>query len=305
MGIKIYIPSEFQRKTRTLDEFPHMKATEQRLHLLYVFPVALRNILPPMMYNHYLLLHVAIKLLVNEKVCRTFVSYADSLLNEFVSQCPSIYGNNFVTYNTHNLQHLAADVEVYGCLDKINAFKFENKLQLIKHRLKSSVNPLQQAVRRLDESEKNNLNAPLIKEKCSGLSSSHSDGPNINHLLGEQFKNYDSKFLCLTTRKPDHCVLLNDNTIPLISNFIKTPLGEICFIGRKYLSYENLYTYPLPSKSIQGYVVTNLSPEIQCWTIKRVICKCFRIPMSIPLDGNWFVTPLLMSKSFVDKFQDG
>jgi hypothetical protein len=51
-GIACYIPSDFQRKTRMLDEYPDMKATEHRLHLLYVFPVALRNVLSPYIFNH-------------------------------------------------------------------------------------------------------------------------------------------------------------------------------------------------------------------------------------------------------------
>lgn len=55
VAIKGYIPSEFPRKTRTLDDFPHMKATEHRLHLLYIDPVAFMGILPPRVYKHFLL----------------------------------------------------------------------------------------------------------------------------------------------------------------------------------------------------------------------------------------------------------
>lgn len=36
---------------------------------------------------------------------------------------------------------------------------------------------------------------------------------------------------------------------------------------------EKLYTYPLPSKVIQGYVVTHLSTEIQRLNIKCIICR--------------------------------
>lgn len=81
-GIKNVIPSDFQRKTRMLIEFPHVKATEHRLHLLYVFPTALRSILPQKMYNHYLLLHVDI--FVNDSTFKSFNVYAEALLTQFV-----------------------------------------------------------------------------------------------------------------------------------------------------------------------------------------------------------------------------
>jgi hypothetical protein len=93
------------------------------------------------------------KLLVNEKLCKTYAEYADSLIKIFVRQCTPIYGKAFVSYNIHNLTHLASDCLEYGSLDKFSAFRFENKLQKLKHKCQSSSKPLQQAVKRLDEGE--------------------------------------------------------------------------------------------------------------------------------------------------------
>ena len=63
VAIEELIPVEFSRKTRTLDELSCFKATEFRLLLLYVLPLILKNRLPDVVYNHFLLLHVAIRIL--------------------------------------------------------------------------------------------------------------------------------------------------------------------------------------------------------------------------------------------------
>lgn len=62
VAIEELIPVEFSRKTRTLDELSRFKATEFRLLLLYVLPLILKNRLPDVVYNHFLLLHVAIRI---------------------------------------------------------------------------------------------------------------------------------------------------------------------------------------------------------------------------------------------------
>ena len=56
------IPSDFRRKTRSLNDLPHMKATKLRLHMNYVGPVALKDVLSSPVYNHFMLFHVAMKI---------------------------------------------------------------------------------------------------------------------------------------------------------------------------------------------------------------------------------------------------
>lgn len=128
VGIKKYISSEFPRKTRTLDDFPHMKATEHRMHLLYTDPVAFMGILPTRVYKNFLLLHVAIKLLVHLVKCTQYAEYARGLLRSYILKAKKIYGEAFVSYNVHNLIHLPDDVLLYGNLDRFSAFPFEKKI---------------------------------------------------------------------------------------------------------------------------------------------------------------------------------
>jgi len=54
----------------------------------------------------------------------------------FVSQYPTLYGYEYVTYNVHGLIHLADFALQDGSLDNFSAFKYENCSQIIKKNCK-------------------------------------------------------------------------------------------------------------------------------------------------------------------------
>lgn len=66
-NISAWIPSDFARKTRSLEELERWKATELRLFLLYIGPVVLQNYLPQNYLLHFNSLHCAIRILCHEK----------------------------------------------------------------------------------------------------------------------------------------------------------------------------------------------------------------------------------------------
>lgn len=136
IGIGEYIIKIFARKPRPLPELPRWKATELRLDLLYICPVAYKPYLSNERYSHMMLLHVAIKLLLNKETCKIYTDYAESLLRLYVSTGALLYGAKYVTFNVHNLIHLANDVRKHGPLNDLSAFPFENKLQKMKNLLR-------------------------------------------------------------------------------------------------------------------------------------------------------------------------
>lgn len=127
--IKQFIPDDFSRTTRTRNDFSHYKATEFRLHMLYIIPVAFNDFLPSLIYHHFLYFHGAMKLLVNPQLCKQCAKYANQLLIKFIRDSIKIYCKKFVVYNVHNLVHLPEDVLEFGCVDNFSAFPFENFLQ--------------------------------------------------------------------------------------------------------------------------------------------------------------------------------
>ncbi|GBM63955.1 hypothetical protein AVEN_17542-1 [Araneus ventricosus] len=137
-----YSPKEFQRKPRSLIEVGRWKAAEFRCFFLYVGPVVLKDILLPDYYNHFLCLHLAIRIILNEKLIEDYLDYAEELLCYFVKHCMTLYGEEFVVYNVHSLIHLAEDVRRYGSLNNISAFPFESYLGRMKKLLGTPHKPL-------------------------------------------------------------------------------------------------------------------------------------------------------------------
>ncbi|XP_064463148.1 uncharacterized protein LOC135374080 [Ornithodoros turicata] len=144
-------PPSFQRKPRGTDELERWKATEFRTFLLYTGPVALKHLLPDKLYNRFLLLHVAARILVSPNLYRTHNEYANKLLRFFVREMGELYGVSQLVYNVHSLIHLAQDSFRHGPLDSFSAFPFESYLGKLKQLLRTTSSPLHQLSRRISE----------------------------------------------------------------------------------------------------------------------------------------------------------
>jgi hypothetical protein len=304
--IRSYIPREFVRKTRGMEELPRWKCTELRLDLLYLCVVAYRPFLTTERYKHLLLLHVAIKILVNKEMCQTYAAYAETLLKTFVSACSKLYGATFISYNVHSLIHLPNDVLKHGSLDEFSAFPFENKLQKIKNLLRTSGRPLQQVVRRLEEIDRANSISQHHEEPSNSLAvrltGFHCTGPLLPHLFsGDQYGKLECRGLYLTTKKPDNCVFVNGPNgqvqVVVIENFVRLQ-GQMYVLGRKYLCQQNIYDYPLPSSLLNEVLAYQLSPDLQSFALNDVKWKAVRIPTSLPETGHFFICPLLHHSVF-------
>ena len=142
----------FTRKPRGTDELAHWKATEYRTFLLYLGPLALKNLLLDEKYAHFLLFHTAMYILVSPAGRQPeWVKCAEGLLQLFVNQIPTLYFKELLAYNMHRLLHLADDVRRHGPLDKFSAFPFENYMQTFKRMIRSNSQHLSQMVRRVSE----------------------------------------------------------------------------------------------------------------------------------------------------------
>lgn len=157
-NIRSTVPSEFNRRPRSLKDYKQWKATEFRTFLLYSGPVlrdlvlelVLRDILDNDMYKNFLTLHVAISILSNHASYKedSYLDYAENLLKHFVHSLAKLYGKAHASHNIHNLLHLVADVRKFGILDNFSCFRFENYMSTIKKLLKKGDKPLQQLSRR-------------------------------------------------------------------------------------------------------------------------------------------------------------
>jgi hypothetical protein len=273
------VACDFARKPRSLSELARWKATELRQFLLYTGPIVLKGVIDDDLYNHFMLLHIAIKILVDNELCREFSSYARDLILLFVKQCEEYYGIEFMSYNVHNLIHLTDDVERNGPLDSFSLFDFENMLQEIKGVLRKHDRPLEQIIRRLEEREKNLLLPTVQEANQTGLKQKHSKGPVIeNSEESLQFHLLQYKSWIFRNNNASDCfVMLSNKKLVKIFNFMHGPSG-ISIIGKQFLRPRNLFNSPIDSSSLGIHLVDTLSPRLQSWPIDLIECKLLVLP---------------------------
>jgi len=93
--LKPQMPIEFQRKPRSIIDYLKWKATEFRFFfLLYCGLVVLKNIInykSLKLYHHFLLLHVACRILCSDELAVTYNNDAKKYLKKFVFELPHLY----------------------------------------------------------------------------------------------------------------------------------------------------------------------------------------------------------------------
>lgn len=135
-----------------------------------------------------------------------FNTYANSLLLYFVSNYGSIYGEEYVSHNVHNLLHLSNDVQSFGSLDNFSCFKYENYMQKVKNKLYNLGTPLQEFSNRIFEELQLPVRPfkveqyPIVVYKKNNV---------ISHLQFKSFK--------IATNKTDNCAMLCDKSIVFLS----------------------------------------------------------------------------------------
>lgn len=166
--IRNNFPKEFERISRSLKHLKTWKAVEFRTFLLYtgmakltwffsyknfycycyLGPVLLKGILSPEKYQHFLYLHVAIRILASPDLHLVWNIKAEDYLKKFVSEFGTIYGVENLIFNIHSLIHLAKDAMIHGPLDDFSAFRHESFLGKLKKLIRSKNRPLAQLIRR-------------------------------------------------------------------------------------------------------------------------------------------------------------
>ena len=137
-------------RSTSLKDLARWKATELQQFLLCTSPIVLKGIFDAELYEHFTLLHTAIKILIDKELYMEYNSYAYDLLLLFVERAEVLYGVEFVSYNVHGVLHLPSDALRNGPFDTF-FFEFENLLQDVKKMLRKHGLPLQQIIRRLVE----------------------------------------------------------------------------------------------------------------------------------------------------------
>lgn len=298
VSISTNTPVEFNRKISDLANVAHMKATEYRQILLYWGVVIFKHFLDAIYYNHFVTLHVAIRMLSCSHFCiiPEYVDYAEQLLIHFGESFGELYGKEYMSHNVHAVTHLAEDVRNFGPLDSFSAFKYENFMQTLKSFVRKPDRPLQQILKRYEESaglDDNQLSVtPSFQVKYG-----HNNGPLPSGIDLAKWKQYErvlcTGYLLNVKNMADRCIMLEDETVAVISNILHNGL-DVKVVGKKFQKKEDLYLLPCPSSKLGIFKVNNLSKGLEIWALNDGVKKCFKIPHG---PNELAIFPLLHSES--------
>ncbi|XP_049527324.1 LOW QUALITY PROTEIN: uncharacterized protein LOC125947055 [Dermacentor silvarum] len=233
-------PTCFQRKPRGTEELDRWKATEFRTFLLYVGPVVLKPLLPASQYKHFVMFHVAVRILASPQHYREYNVFAKDLLRYFVQELSELYGKKQLVYNVHSLIHLADQCLDHGPLDEFSAFHFESYLGRIKKLLRSSNKPLSQLSRRISELRHSSRNQ--VKQK-------------LQHV------------------KPGDCFLIDSTPVVVLEIMADHFKGGILPNARDF------FKLPLKSSQLNIWRCNTLSNERKVWHLDdlRNTARCLRL----------------------------
>ena len=295
LGLSAFIPKEFVRKQRSLQEIDRWKATEFRLFLLYTGIVVLKGYLKDELYNNFVLLFVASSILLKpDRASDELYEYADTLLKLFVKDLQALYGQTMCVYNVHGLTHLSSDAKKFGSLDSVSAFPFENELKSLKRLIRKPQNPLSQLCRRLFEIEKfskkaeETANIPITRRQ-------HFDGPlNIECVNVLQFKELKLEKFFLSVVDGNNCIFSTTHGPCLIKNIVRIE-GVVHLIVEIFEVVNDFFNYPMPSSKIHVYNVSKPSRNLALIPITDILHKCVCLPYTNSAIASFILIPLLHS----------
>lgn len=263
-------PPEFQRKTRKISEINYFKGSELRTFVLYTGPFVLKNILTNDKYEHFLLLHNAVRILCSKEF-KDSIDVAKILLDTFVVDYELLYGSKNMTYNVHSLLHIVEDVKNFGCLDEYSAFQFESYMYSIKRMLRKHNEPLSQIANRL--SEKRFLCPNRLKNKTS------KDIPILKQRIfiqenQETFKTVIWNSFKISSSLKNKWIMSKNNDI--IEFFYAQKINnEIYVFGKKMEEKFNFYETPLRSDTFNIYATKSMQSELLSWKLEEIDKKLF------------------------------
>lgn len=220
------MPVEFQRKVRSLEDLSHWKGTEYRMFLHYIGIVALKNHLLQEAYTHFLILFSAVTICSSNMYIH-FLDLARTMFNTYIEIFKSLYGVEYISSNVHNLCHLVDEVELYGALQTFSSYPFETFLGKIKRSLRNGNKPLEQAARRIIESNgtptiftESLKKYPILSKPNAGenVSSTYMSTHKVKYFCKIDFKTF--VIITSATQGENNWILTKNKDIAYVINIL-------------------------------------------------------------------------------------
>ena len=269
-----YMPKEFNRKGRSLVDIDRWKATEFRTFLLYTGLVALKGKLRDVVYNNFVMLHVAITIFSSVELSSQYCGYAEHLLVMFVQHFGDIYGPQMLVYNVHSLIHLGRAVRKFGPIDKFSAFPYENYLKSIKGMIRKPNYPLQQVIRRLHEQRQVIKKSRQFQQSCK---KPHVSGPLPPDFPPcRQFEEIHTEKYIIGTKQGDNALYIDGNLF-IVKNVVAIH-QDVRLLCQKFNSTQSFFHYPVDSLRLKIALVKDLSPDLLDFGLADISSKVVLLP---------------------------
>ncbi|XP_057329321.1 uncharacterized protein LOC130670127 [Microplitis mediator] len=302
MTLQNYCPREFARIPRELDKYGTFKATEFRQLLLYTFIVVSNRIITNDQYNHFLLLHTSMRVLLSDSSSEENVNFAEKALEKFIIDAEKTHGLEFLSYNIHGLIHLVADYKRFGSLESTSAFTYENSIRLTRPFVRKPDQPLQQIHKRFEE--QTNFQVEDIQISNSNTFKAygdHENGPIFDGLIenSEQYENLRSPKFFYSIHNNDNTIITKDNRIGIIQNIIFKD-GTYYLAIRFFKTLESYFEIlGRPSTNFGVYLCTSLKTTIEFIVYDEIRTKCYRMPIWVKRTLTPFVNDELLNNAYV------
>lgn len=157
--------------------------------------------------------------------------------------------------------------------------------------VRSSSKPLEQVCRRLMEMNLSDRDSLTSKRSFTcDVYGEHENDPVLPQfiLLCKQFRQMafnGFKLSCQKYSKANSYCIIKEKKVVEVQNIIS--IDSNITIGMEFLSFNSSYTYPIDSKELSIFIVTDLS-ELQSWPLNDVKGKCILRPL--PNSADIFVS---------------
>lgn len=297
-----YCPREFARHVESLDDCDQFKATQWRLIMLYVGVVCFKEVLKDYVYDHFLLFHISMRILVSSiyNTNRNLV-FSEMAIKKFVLLCEDIYGSTFLSYNIHGILHLVEDVLRFGPLDSYSAFPYENNMVYFRRMCRKPHLSLQQIAARRAEQEQCKKRT-IEQHNYIKVWKKHEQSPlpyaDNNFRMYNQYKFLKTPDMTIGVCVRDNCCILSDLSICCVKNILQYE-NNYFIVVKKFLQVADFYSINISSSSVGIYKCSELAHDYDIIPLENIKAKCFKMPYWTCLSSNEVMQDKMVKHEFV------
>ncbi|CAF2156728.1 unnamed protein product [Rotaria magnacalcarata] len=289
------------------------KAKNSRLFVLHVGVPIMLNHLPNLLFSHFVIYSLAIKLLYSPET-KEEVLFAERLIEYYCQTAPLVHDPSIEIFSLHAHLHLSYQVRLHGGLAHMSAFAFESLIRYIKNKAHGSCNLASQiaywvSIQHAVKSNKVNLREDCLMNKFNSSDlifvqyfSTFRDSlrrTNIDYTkISTLYKRYQYSFVIFHSLIYDDAFNCNSHIISFIDNINNNMIcygSIIVFFSSNDIMYAFIQRYVDCNKQTSHYVdlpkelhdrintfyrIVSLSNDFIIIPVGFIRHKCIIVPIS-------------------------